>query len=113
MSDRPTLSVPCMMLDEIRHVAAPSHSKSLVSFTEYNGRTDLGRMTETATQDLLIFPVISDSTETYWILADFESVSVKNGVNDFGLTATINNGVTGVSETVELSGWLRIGRTNS
>ena len=117
---RPSISFPTLLSDEIRSVTAPYHSESLVSFTTLEGYSDLLRMTETSTSDLIIYPEWSDGTETYWVLAAGESIEVRersSGTHP-GLKVCIKSGAVvqsgkvspGKSELVEITGYLRIGR---
>lgn len=112
LTTRPTLSLPALTPGhEVRHIAAPAHSRSLVSFTTWNGSIDATRMTEDADRDLLIFPTWSDGTETAWALDAHDALQVETRGDDApGLKIIIREGRTGRVEETTVTGWLRVMR---
>lgn len=110
----PTLSLPALSPSEVRHIVAPGHSRSLVSFVEWKGTPDLSRMTETAVADLIIFPTFSDGSEYLAVLDEFDTISTamrEDGKPGLTLDVTLGRGPSaGRTETWNIDGYLRVHR---
>lgn len=114
----PTLSFPTLSFaGETRTVVAPSHSDSLVTFTEHEQHgIDYSRLTEERTCDLLIYPTISDGSEYLIVLDEYESVTLAPIIDEYGtehrglsITARIQPNL-GKPETWTTTGYVRVTR---